>query len=446
MANHDDNYWSKNVLKLVFRIYISLSLIFSPLYLMNTANAGFNGWNIGVGAYEGNGKVGLEAFKDVMLNGQQKRKNSSFSITPPVQRIASVLAGGVGAVALAEAVTMLIGAGVDWVLDPANNQIVYKVPSDTTSVPPSYTHYWSSPYLSNQQFTSYVTAATALCNRVNPSHGVGSYAEQTADRVVVYCGPTQTANYYYSVSRYANPAYDPNAEEEEQRKTIPLETVAAQVVSNADSHSDPAQRAAAAAVVVAAAQDIVNEAEKDDVKARPLVNSAEAASSVATDESATGTASRPNTANPDSEAVPEATPTDIALEFPVFCNWAPIVCEAAQVAISFPLTISGYWTQLEAWVSSAVNYFREEPTKPESEKKEIEELEVEAEEVSLQGSDQCPQDSVTFTVMSKSVTLKMPYQPVCDALNFFKPAVLLVGAISSAFIISGVRLKGEDEA
>jgi hypothetical protein len=47
--------------------------------------------------------------------------------------------------------------------------------------------------------------------------------------------------------------------------------------------------------------------------------------------------------------------------------------------------------------------------------------------------------------MGKSVTLDMPYQPVCDALNFFKPAVLLVGAVASVYIVAGVRTKEEDQ-
>ena len=69
-----------------------------------------------------------------------------------------------------------------------------------------------------------------------------------------------------------------------------------------------------------------------------------------------------------------------------------------------------------------------------------------ADKVNLSASSTCPQDSVSFSVMGKSVTLDMPYQPVCDALTFFKPAVLLVGAVASVYIVAGVRTKEEDQA
>ena len=47
-------------------------------------------------------------------------------------------------------------------------------------------------------------------------------------------------------------------------------------------------------------------------------------------------------------------------------------------------------------------------------------------------------------LMGQTYTIELPYQPVCDALTFFKPAVLAVGAITSAFIVAGINVKGED--
>lgn len=57
------------------------------------------------------------------------------------------------------------------------------------------------------------------------------------------------------------------------------------------------------------------------------------------------------------EAKPNETGgTDLALEFPAFCGWAPVVCEAAQVAISFPNTVAEWWnyskTKSEEWVTA----------------------------------------------------------------------------------------------
>jgi hypothetical protein len=222
------------------------------------------------------------------------------------------------------------------------------------------------------------------------------------------------------------------AETPEEEKTIPLETVAQKVISNAAGGDASAQQA-----IVAAAQDIINEAETDQTKARPIVNQLEANAETATQE--------------------EAPPLDLSLEFPKFCSWAPVVCEAAQVVLTFPNTLTEWWetanTKAEEWALSiseawaaAKEWATSEPEEQDSNELEFEDLNIDADQVNLSGSSTCPQDSVSFSLMGKSVTLDMPYQPVCDALNFFKPAVLLVGAVASVYIVAGVRTKEEDQA
>lgn len=463
MAINDGFYWCKNVLKkqlkLALGIYLSIAIVLSPIFLMSSANAAnLNGWQVGVSGYLGGGKVGLEAVKDVMLNGQKHTKRSTSSLSVPALRVAKVLAGGVGAVALAEAVTMLLGAGVDWVLDPANSRVLYTDPQNP--IPPTdpsvqYIYESSSAIGSVRQFSS----LNLLCSYIksvrnfsaSDTCSLDTNQDGTVSGRVVVVG-SNGVSYGQFGSRVANPAYNPSADKpEENQKSIPLTTVAAQVISNADSHSNPDQRRAAVATVEAAAQDIINEAEQDDSKSRPLTTPLESNASTATTESATGTATKPNTANP--QAPPEVA--DIALEFPVFCSWAPTVCQAAQVVISFPPTLTNWWEtakgKAESWASSiseswavAKEWATSEPQK-DSNEFEFEDLNIDADQVNLSGSNTCPQDSVSFSVMGKSVTLDMPYQPVCDALSFFKPAVLLVGAVASVYIVAGVR-KEEDQA
>ncbi|PWF33675.1 hypothetical protein DBB30_24705, partial [Yersinia pestis] len=156
-----------------------------------------------------------------------------------------------------------------------------------------------------------------------------------------YCSVSGSGRYVrgFYIVRVANPAYDPAAEEPEE-KSIPLETVAQKVISNAQGGDTHAQ-----AATTAAAADIVAEAENDNTKARPIVSQAEAnattkpadAAEAEKANEATGT-SQPNTANP--EAI------DISLEFPVFCNWAPLVCEAAQKTINMASNMSGWFNDV----------------------------------------------------------------------------------------------------
>ncbi|WP_457794448.1 virulence factor TspB C-terminal domain-related protein, partial [Acinetobacter baumannii] len=125
---------------------------------------------------------------------------------------------------------------------------------------------------------------------------------------------------------------------------------------------------------------------------------------------------------------PEGNPTggqSISIEFPVFCEWAFTVCKWYDD-----------WKKTDEWM-------KEDPEQKDPEKVEFDE-DVSAGTVTLTGSDACPKDSVQFTLMGQTYTLELPYQPVCDALTFFKPAVLAVGAITSAFIVAGINVKGED--
>lgn len=450
MAFNDGFYWYKNVLKkqlkLASRIYLSIAIVLAPIFLMSSANAAnIGGWNISNGVNQG-ASVVYDATKNVVINGSNFLKKSWVKITPTASGVAKVLARGGAGYALSVAVEQILGA-VDWVLDPANNRIVYKEPNDN-NIP----KLWQTSSVAGTNAASAADScskygAVLLANNPNTSY---------KDFVVVYgsngrpsCVSNKGKGISFTMSQVNNPAYDPAAEEEE--KYLPLDTVAQKVISNAAGGDAAAQSA-----VGSAAADIINEAEKDDAKARPIAAQAEAnAETKPADQTAAEKAneaqgqSKPNTANPEA--------TDLSLTFPIFCNWAPTICEAAQTVISFPQTLTNWWetgkSKTEEWALSiseswaaAKEWATSEPQEKEPENLDIEDLNIDADQVNLSGSSTCPQDSVSFSVMGKSVTLDMPYQPVCDALNFFKPAVLLVGAVASVYIVAGVRTKEEDQS
>ena len=70
-----------------------------------------------------------EGTKKVVIDGVDYIKKGTAKITPPASSVAKVLARGGAGYALSVAVEQLLGA-VDWVLDPANNRIVYTQPLD----------------------------------------------------------------------------------------------------------------------------------------------------------------------------------------------------------------------------------------------------------------------------------------------------------------------------
>lgn len=418
MAINDDLHRYKDVLKKqishAFRIYLSIAIILSPLYLMNTANAAsLGGWSI-VGSTVQGASVVLNGTKELILNGAKKIAHGTAKITPPPSSVAKALAGGAAAVALDLAIKELLG-GLDYVLDPQNNRIIYYPPQEPSGL-------WSTDGV-NYIYTSGTAAALAKCAEKGQT-----YRGYDHNKRYALCTRTTGTNDQWSLGYI----YAPPAEREE--KYLPFPTVAQKVIDQAVAGSSQAQQ-----VIRAAADTIVDEAQTDTTKARPIINEFEKTSTIETTEKSTSKSesTTTNTANPEEST----TKTDTTTEFPVFCGWAPTICEAANVVIQKPQE----WAEdIKAAYNDAVDYFKEEPTNKDPEQLEIEQPEFEAEQVNLQGSTDCPQDLVSFSLMGKSYTLEMPYQPVCNALDFFRPAVLAVGAITSAYIIAGIRTK-EDE-
>lgn len=436
MAINDDLHRYKDVLKKqishAFRIYLSIAIILSPLYLMNTANAGsIGGWTYSNPISKGSSAV-ISATKNVVINGKDFIKTGTATITPTAAQVAKTFGKTAGALALSVAIEQILGT-VDWVMDPDNNSITYTTGSKTCNN--EGTNCKSSQYLYNIFYPTYFgTLSPAICDAAPEWIPRPIYYEVGNEYDYGKYGRCNSPGYnYFKISRYENPSYDPTAVDENQPKSLPLSNLATRVIDNAKAGEPKAQ-----AAIMQAATDILAEAETDSTKARPITNqleeSAETKPADAVDalKQNTGTA---NTTNPDGSVA------ESEFEMPAACTWMPLVCQAASVVITKPQE----WAEdIKAAYNDAVDYFKEEPTNKDPEQIEIEQPEFEAEQVNLQGSTDCPQDSVSFSLMGKSYTLDMPYQPVCNALDFFRPAVLAVGAITSAYIIAGIRTK-EDE-
>lgn len=180
-------------------------------------------------------------------------------------QVAKVLGSGGTGFALSYAVEQLLGA-VDWVLDPANNRIIYFHPdiSNPSQIPYlfqcNYTHcsfiYNSATEAQNDFFKRTGYQDCKFKQQGMHLQGVSS--------ISIWCVINDA--YYNVASSIPNPAYDPTAE----TRAIPLETVAQQVIENAESDNLDAQFA-----ILVAVQDILVEAEQDDVKAQPIVNDLE---------------------------------------------------------------------------------------------------------------------------------------------------------------------------
>lgn len=435
---------NKSFIALIF--VLCLNLISTNIY---AANVG--GWTLDGGVAKGASTV-YEGTKKVLIDGVDYIKKGTASITPNGTQVAKTLAKGAAGYALSFAVQELLGA-VDWVLDPTNNQIKY----------------WDKPgkpyFVGVPGSDLYGEGATReeACKMYAPLYEkkYGSFSTSywfgTAS---IYGDPTPTSKWWCYLNKQVYDTFTSNAvridgginveelgETEGEVKTYPLPAIADYLIKKAGEGNTTAQGA-----TTAAAADIVAEAEKDDVKARPIVQQLEAsAQTKPADEAAaekaaeaTGTA-KPNTANPEA--------TDLALEFPTFCGWAPLVCEAAQTVISFPTTLTDWWntgkTKAEEWstsISEAWTAAKEWATKEkESEDTEvdIEELDLEAESVDINLASGCPAPVVFIDsdFYGQPFKIEFSFDGFCSILSdWVRPILISLGAFIAALILGGVKV------
>lgn len=213
-----------------------------------------------------------------LVNGSKNvadlAKKSHALIAPVAKDVSKVLVRGAGGLALSVAVEELLGA-VDWVMDPANNQIRYKEKSKPANEDPTIPWIWKAGGGLN---TDYIysdpqTAARDVCafyNETFKSVYWYSNSDNPSNSTIAYvrCLRKDGSPDDWDVQGKANPLYDPNAQNNE--KTLPLDAVSQKIISNAQSGNTDAQVA-----TVAAAQDILNEAENDAEKAKPIVQQLE---------------------------------------------------------------------------------------------------------------------------------------------------------------------------
>lgn len=422
-------------MKKIISILICIQITLFPAFAFASANLG--GWSLGNPIAQGASAV-VNGTKTAIINGASVIKNSTAKITPPASSVAKVLAKGAAGYALSVAVEQLLGS-VDWVLDPANNQIkYYEIPADSPTLG-QYRYLYRGTYYYSAE--SYCAAENARKNP--PATDFAGIQKQVGTRLQWQCvkGSDHSVVFWYAIPSL-NPEYDPTAEREE--KSIPLTTVAQKVISNAENGDTQAQVA-----TVAAAQDIINEAETDNTKARPIVNQLEANAETATDETATGEAA------PKADPVTgeQAPPLDLSLEFPKFCTWAPTICEAAQTVITFPntltewwetanskadewaLSISQAWTEAKEWITGDPDLQEDQTDLP------IEEQTLDRDPSSFDtdyivlGS-QCPSfEPYTVEVGPISKTLSMDLSPLCDFAAQVRPAILGMSYLTAAGIV-----------
>lgn len=223
-----------NILKKILSIWIIIYLVVVPPFA-HAASAG--GWAFS----------SFDVAKSV-VTAMKNGASASVAVakSPISQKIAKGIVGGVIAgAAIPLAISQLTGialSAVDWVLDPANNQIKVKKPAGSQG------YLWSIKNTSIQNFRG---TASEACKAYALSLGY-SYSKTTFDSsTLYYCyySPNNTS-FYGPVAVVGTPDTDPYI-------TIPISTVADKVYDNAKTDSS------SASIVNDAVKEYVNEGSAD---------------------------------------------------------------------------------------------------------------------------------------------------------------------------------------
>lgn len=408
------------------KVLLSFSISLSPVMFINSANAstlaGGSGWRVASTVANGIG-VTVNGAKDIIVNGASKTMTGVANVTPTASQVGKFMGKNLGAAAVIGAMDLLLD-GVDYVLDPANNSVIYH-PKITNYDHPSNQYYYKIYY--GQPVTSY-SSVQELCNEAfkrggwnegKPGNGYGCELQGTTVQAHTPTGSMGDMGY-----RFNNPAYDPT-NTDNQPKTVPLSNIGQQVIDQAQEEIKTGNPAVpiATPVTQAAATAVVGEAATDETQARPITAELDKSASIPTDQTAVGEIAPPTT-NPETG---EVKPSSISLDFPVFCSWAPSMCVLAD-KVQEAITDAREWVKESEQTDTELEF-------PEQEQQET--------DTNINFNDSCPAKITlaNFTYHNKQQNWEVDFTDWCSAVTtYIRPIVISMGAFSAVLIVSGVRI------
>lgn len=424
----------------IFIIAITPNFIF--LQSANATTVAGEGWSVTKKLVQG-ATTFYDGTKNIVLNGKNYAATGAAAITPTASQVSKMIVRTGAVVAVDLAIKALIGS-VDYVMDPANNEVIYKVPGenpaptncklDYSDCPPTVNNLWRN---SGLQATFFFTPQAACDNIATVTKTqLTSMVQQNATNYRCYIVDTKGVSNSYVVSASINPKYDPNAPpapDTSQTKRLGYDAVAARIMSDAIAEKPEGKAYVSSVADTALEQD----EQKQIVPANDMVQQLNTSQAIPTSNTAQGQAV-PQT-NPDDPTAPKAPPTDITLNFPVFCEWAPTVCQAAQAAIDFPKTVADYWKKTDKWMNESASDTSE--TKPE-----VKELELNFDDGSRINFDQtCPQPQpIQVTFMGVTQDASFSFEPLCNFMIMIRPFVIGSAYLIGAYIVMGLS-RGNSE-
>lgn len=426
-------------------LLVALAPNFIFLQAANATTVGAEGWSVSKRIVNGATTI-YDGAKNVVLNGKNYTSKGVASITPAATQVSKMIVRTGAVLAVDLAIKALIGA-VDYTMDPANNRVKYFVTGDPANPQdPSVQYYYQTGAFGvTKYFSSNSAAATDQCTRNAQGYGwtlvsATPYNWTTSEvgmrdaKCVIKRSPTdanETFNWGYQ--RILNPAYNPAAPNPNtQEKYLPYDAVAAQVISDA-----MAEKAEGKAYVSSVADTALEDEQRQIVPATDVTQQLNNSQSIPTSGTGTGSVAPPTTVDPTTGEPVTPKPSDLTLNFPEFCGWAPTVCQAAQAAINFPSTFIEKFQKWDDWINRETKPYTADETKIDTEDKRTFDFSV-FNENRFNVDDQCPApEPHTFTLAGQTVSFSFDLMPVCSILEMAKPALIAASYIYAAYIVIG---------
>lgn len=435
----------KNIIKRILAFFLVVYLIIVPPFAY-AASAG--GWAFS--AYD----VPTSVVK-AMKNGASA--SVAVAKSPITTKIGKGILGGVIAgAAIPLAISQISGIAlnaVDWVLDPVNNAVKYKVVNDPLYGEPGQ-YLWKSQGVTASTALEAAQAGawanTAICKGKNVPCVIKNIRPHPDGNPNWFAFNVDDSSNIYIIVRSLNPNYV--ADDTVQYKTIPISTVADKIYDNAKTDT------ASASIVNDAVKDYVNEGSAD------VALDAAKAETDATNNCGTGTSWNGSACVADTPTTP-TTPTtpdtpfdpsgiidairsvfDAVKSIPDVINSAiDKVTDKLDVKFKDLTDMATDWkdafvNEYQTVKDKVDNYFNDEPVMtdtplPESNPTLKDPSEFDKDYIKVTA--QCPDDvERQIPVGNMSFTLRFPMSPLCDFLSTYaRPVIILMAYITAALSI-----------
>ncbi|MGK8804313.1 virulence factor TspB C-terminal domain-related protein [Acinetobacter seifertii] len=420
-----------NSYKALLVCIISFFITFTPSLVFATTVAG-DGWSVQKRLVQG-ATTFYDATKNVALNGKNYASTATAAVAPTAAQVSKMIVRTGAVLAVDLAIKSLIN-GVDYVMDPANNRVKYiKDGYPAGSFPVLKVSGFPTSSIDGIRFSTIDAACLSLSPFTRPSTGVVYRYDKSlgAEFNGAQCILVDSTGGRIAVGYIQFYKFD---ESKGTESYVGFDTVAAKVISNAEAENADAK----VYVSTVADTSLDKDETKQIVPAQTITDQLNSTQSISTSETATGTATTSTPTDPNAPP----TKTDMNLKFPVFCGWAPTVCQAAQAAIEFPKTAADWWKTLDTWLTSFVY---DDVTEPEQPDYEIQEPDLNlGVQQYISGSAFCPEDRhIPLSMGGQSLDIIISYSALCTVAQQFRPAVILMSFLAGAFIITNTGRRAE---